>query len=83
MPNLNLINRAPPAALAVPLSKAPNLICVSRSEIYRQAAKGNLKLIKAGRSTLLCMESARAFLAALPPAQVGGAKPAADLQSAA
>ncbi len=68
--------------LAVPLSRAPAVTGLSRSTIYREAARGNLKLIKAGKSTLLCMESARAFLAALPRAQVGGKRPA-DLPTAA
>ncbi len=79
MPNLNHINHPPPAGiawastvepLAVPMPRAPAATGLSRSAIYREAAKGNLRLIKAGRSTLVCLESARAFLARLPTAQL-------------
>ncbi len=79
MPNLNQSNRHPPAGiawastvepLAVPMPRAPAATGLSSSAIYREAAKGNLRLIKAGRRTLVCMESARAFLARLPTAQL-------------
>ena len=43
---------------------------LSRSAIYREAGRGNLVLLKLGRSTLLCMVSARAFLASLPRASI-------------
>ncbi len=87
MPNLNHINRQPPAGiawaptvepLAVPMPRAPAVTGLSRSAIYREAANGNLRLLKAGRTTLLCMESARAFLARLPTAQLRPAAGASD-----
>ena len=56
--------------LAVPLSRAPAVTGLSRSTIYREAAKGNLRLLKSGRATLLCMQSARTFLANLPTANI-------------
>jgi|GEM_PF-2860757 len=60
--------------LAVPMSKAPAITGLSRSTIYREAKKGNLRLLKAGRTTLLCMASARAFLATLPDANIRPAR---------
>lgn len=62
--------------LAVPLSQAPRVLGLSRRHIYRLAGAGRLTLLKSGRATLLCMDSARAYLATLPHAQVkrpGGA----------
>jgi len=89
VPNLNHINRQPPAGiawapavepLAVPMPRAPAATGLSRSRIYREAAKGNPRLPKAGRSTLLCMASARAFLARLPTAQLRPAAGVSDAQ---
>lgn len=56
--------------LAVPLPHAPTVTGLSRSTIYREAARGNIKLLKVGRSTLVCMDSVRAFLASLPAAAI-------------
>ncbi len=90
MPNPSHINRQPPARfagqpvfepLAVPMTRAPAVTGLSRSGIYREAANGNLRLLKAGRSTLLCMESARAFLARLPTAQLRSSAGASDAQA--
>jgi excisionase family DNA binding protein len=58
------------APLAIPLPHAPSLTGLSRSTIYREAARGNIRLIKAGRSTLVDMASVRAFLASLPIASI-------------
>jgi excisionase family DNA binding protein len=55
-----------PDPLAVPLRQAPAVTGLSLSTIYRLASDGRLTLLKSGRSTLLCMASARAYLAALP-----------------
>lgn len=59
-----------PPPLAVPLSRAPTVLGLSLRTIYRLAGAGRLRLLKSGRSTLLCMDSARAYLASLPQAQV-------------
>lgn len=56
----------PPDPLAVPLRQAPAVTGLSLSTIYRLAGDGRLTLLKSGRSTLLCMASARAYLATLP-----------------
>ena len=63
--------------LAIPLPHAPSLTGLSRSTIYREAARGNIRLIKAGRSTLVDMASVRAFLASLPAASIRPAQRAA------
>jgi len=41
---------------------------ISRSEIYRLLARGKLKAVKSGRSTLVLMASVNEHLASLPPA---------------
>jgi len=43
---------------------------LSRSAIYRAAGEGRIKLVKAGRTTLVDMASVRAFLASLPRAPI-------------
>lgn len=65
-----------PAAITVPLRDAPAVTGLSRSTIYREAAAGRLVLLKAGRTTLLCMESARRYLTALPKAAIGAGRDA-------
>lgn len=66
----------PPAAtLALwpshaPILDAAELSGLSRSAIYREAGNGRIRLVKLGRSTLVCMASVRAFLDALPPARI-------------
>jgi hypothetical protein len=57
--------------LALPLSKAVQVTGLSRSAIYRAAGDGAIVLLKVGRSTLVEMNSARAFIAGLPRAEVG------------
>ncbi len=56
--------------LALPLSKAVQVTGLSRSAIYRAAGEGAIVLLKVGRSTLVDMASARAFLAGLPRAEI-------------
>ena len=80
MRNLDRTNRTAPAeprretvgveplALAIPQAMAVSGL--SRSAIYREAGRGNITLIKAGRSTLVCMDSVRTFLASLPRASI-------------
>jgi len=58
--------------MAAPIPRACALSGMSRSAIYRAAAAGQITLRKIGRTTLVDMESVRAFLAALPAAQIGG-----------
>ena len=65
------------APLAVPLPQAPTVTGLSRSTIYREAARGNIRLLKAGRSTLVDMASVRAFLASLPTASIRAPQQAA------
>ncbi len=62
--------------MALPLNKAVAVTGLSRSAIYRAAGEGKITLLKAGRTTLVCMASARAFLAGLPRAVVGRGQPA-------
>lgn len=54
--------------VAVQMSKATALTGLSRSRLYREAAAGNIRLMKAGRTTLVDLDSVRAFLARLPAA---------------
>ena len=81
MPNLKFLNNqtprgiaAPADVIAAPLNRACALSGLSRSGIYRAAAEGKIKLIKAGRTTLVDMASVRHFLADLPSAQIGTGK---------
>jgi hypothetical protein len=43
----------------------------SRTTIYRLAAAGHIRLVKAGARTLLDCASMRAYLASLPEASIG------------
>lgn len=62
--------------IAIPLAKAPALVGLSRSTLYRLAASGDIRLIKVGRTTLIDCSSLDAFLASRPSvAPAGGAKP--------
>jgi excisionase family DNA binding protein len=55
----------------VPLPRAPAVFGLSRSHLYRLAAEGRIRLLKAGARTLVDAASVRAFLASLPEAKVG------------
>lgn len=55
----------------VPLPRAPAVFGLSRSHLYRLAAEGRIRMVKAASRTLVDAASVRAFLAALPPAQIG------------
>ena len=59
--------------LTVPLPQAPAITGRSRSAIYRAAAEGKIRLVKLGRSTLVDMDSVRAFIASLPTATIRSA----------
>lgn len=59
----------------VPLPKAPAIFGLSRSHLYRLAAAGEIRLVKAASRTLVDAASVRTFLASLPPAVIGKAAP--------
>ena len=52
--------------LAAPMLRAVAMSGLSRSEIYRQASAGRIRLVKSGRTTLVDMATVRAYLASLP-----------------
>src|SRR6516164_533443 len=54
--------------LAAPIPDACRISGLSRSEIYRRLAAGDIRAIKSGSRTLILMDSLRAHLAALPAA---------------
>ena len=43
---------------------------ISRSGLYREAALGNIRLVKLGNATLVDLASVRAFMARLPAAKL-------------
>lgn len=49
---------------------------ISRSRLYREAALGNIKLVKLGNATLVDIASMRAFMAKLPAASLRAPKDA-------
>jgi hypothetical protein len=57
-----------PAFARVPI--AVGLYGISRAQLYREAGKGNIVMKKAGRTTLVCLDSLRAYLDALPRAHI-------------
>ena len=61
----------PDTVLAAPMHRAIALSGLSRSGIYRAAAEGKIRLLKAGSTTLVHMGSVREYLASLPAAQIG------------
>jgi predicted DNA-binding transcriptional regulator AlpA len=58
------------ARVTVPLPQAPAVLGLSRSAIYRAAAQGKITLRKLGRTTLVDVASARAFIESLPKAEI-------------
>ncbi|BDG74080.1 helix-turn-helix domain-containing protein [Roseomonas fluvialis] len=60
-----------PSPEMVPLPRAPAIFGLSRSHLYRLAAEGRIRLLKAGARTLVDCASVRAFLATLPEASIG------------
>jgi hypothetical protein len=54
--------------LAVPIPEAVRLSGISRSELYRRLATGQVLAVKSGTRTLILMDSLRAHLTSLPPA---------------
>jgi hypothetical protein len=65
-----VIGEAATESVALRIPEAARLSGLSRSAIYREAGRGNIVLLKHGRTTLVYMASLRDFLAALPRAAV-------------
>jgi len=57
-----------PLPYAATIANVTRQTGLSRSEIYRLLARGKLKAVKSGRSTLVLMDSVVAHLASLPEA---------------
>lgn len=55
-------------SLAASIPDACRISGLSRSEIYRRLAAGDIHAVKSGSRTLILMDSLRAHLANLPPA---------------
>jgi excisionase family DNA binding protein len=68
---------APVEALAAPISDACRMSGLSRSEIYRRLAAGDIRAVKSGSRTLILLDSLRAHLASLPAATFRAPKAAA------
>jgi len=54
--------------ITAPIPEASRVSGLSRSEIYRRLAAGDLRAVKSGSRTLVVMDSLREHLAGLPPA---------------
>jgi hypothetical protein len=54
--------------LTAPIPDACRISGLSRSEIYRRLATGDIHAVKSGSRTLILMNSLRAHIASLPPA---------------
>lgn len=65
-PRLKGITGPEPLALSIP--EASRISGLSRSELYRRLAAGNIHAVKSGARTLVLMDSLKAHLASLPPA---------------
>jgi hypothetical protein len=65
-----------PDPLTVRIPEAERISGLSRSEIYRRAGRGEIVLLKCGKSTLVDMASLRAAVASLPRALIRPAKDA-------
>lgn len=55
--------------VTAPIPDACRVSGLSRSEIYRRLATGEILAVKSGSRTLVLMDSLRAYLASLPIAQ--------------
>ena len=60
----------------VPLPRAPSVFGLSRSHLYRLAAEGRIRMVKAASRTLVDAGSVRSYLATLPPARIGAGEAA-------
>ena len=54
--------------IATPIPEASHISGLSRSEIYRRLASGDIRAVKSGRRTLILIDSLKAHLAKLPAA---------------
>ena len=54
--------------VALPIPEAQRVSGLSRSEIYRRLATGDIRAIKSGSRTLILTDSLRAHMASLPVA---------------
>ena len=59
--------------IAIRIPEAIRISGLSRSEIYRRAGRGQIILLKCGKSTLVEYHSLRATIASLPRAVIRGA----------
>jgi hypothetical protein len=64
--------RGSPDPLAVRIPEACRLTGWSRSEFYRRAGRGEVIVVKAGRSSLVLFDSLRAAIESLPRAEIKG-----------
>ena len=60
--------------VTIPLPHAPAALGISRRSIYRAAEKGQITLLKMGRTTLVVTDSALAFIDNLPRAELKSAQ---------
>ena len=51
-------------------ARATELYDISKSELYRLLAAEKIRAVKAGRTTLIDMQSVRDYLASLPAAKI-------------
>ena len=63
--------------LALPIQEAQRISGLSRSEIYRRLAAGDIRAVKNRGRTLVLMDSLSAYLASLQPATFRAPKQAA------
>lgn len=60
------MNIEAPEPILVPISAAITMSGLSRSELYRRFSAGQIACRKAGRTTLVSVESLKSHLASLP-----------------
>ena len=61
-------NGQPIEPITAPIPEASRISGLSRSEIYRRLAAGDIRAVKSGTRTLILMDSLRTHLASLPQA---------------
>lgn len=67
-----MVDKAFPAdPVTMPLPRATGWSGLSRTTLYRLAAAGRIRMVKAGARTLVDCASVRAYLATLPEAAIG------------
>ena len=57
-----------PEPIAVPVLEAVRLSGISRSELYRRLAAGDIRAVKSGSRTLIVMDTLRGHIEKLPVA---------------